>query len=102
MVLQYAALAILQAESGSVSLVVRDQAYLAQAYQFLMLPGTAGIALDPKGKVRHYLFEAIRSIANEEDHSYPEEQQSLIVSLQNIPPHSSTVLDSIKDVPIRL
>jgi len=58
--LQYAALAILQAESGSVSLVVRDQANLAQANQFLMLPDTAGIALDPKGKARHYLFQAIQ------------------------------------------
>ena len=100
MVLQYAALPFYRLSQDLFPLlsVTRPTSHR----QFLMLPGTAGIALDPKGKVRHYLFEAIRSIANEEDHSYPEEQQSLIVSLQNIPPHSSTVLDSIKDVPIRL
>jgi len=42
--------AILQTESGSSSIVVRDQAYLEQAHQFLMLPGPAGIALDPQRK----------------------------------------------------
>jgi len=57
--------------------------------------------LTPKGKLRHYLFESIIAIAKEKNHS-SQEQQSLIVTLQNITPQLSTLLDRIKDVPIRL
>ena len=58
--------------------------------------------LTPKGKLRHYSFESIIAIVKGEDHYSQEEQQSLIVTLQNITPQSSTVLDRIKDVHTRL
>ncbi|KAH3727886.1 hypothetical protein DPMN_053832 [Dreissena polymorpha] len=78
---EFASMSLTQGERHS-SLLLPERSFLIHSFHFLVLPGSAGFSLDNKAKARIYTYQSLLSIP--------------------LSKNSSTLLDKINNIPVRI
>ncbi|KAH3778283.1 hypothetical protein DPMN_179738 [Dreissena polymorpha] len=98
---EFASMSITQGEQHS-SLFLPERSFLIHSFHFLVLPGSAGFPLDNKPKARIYTCQSLVDIANGKDQSPFTHQDDLLKALTPLSKISSTLLDKINHIPVRI
>ncbi|KAH3708010.1 hypothetical protein DPMN_067449 [Dreissena polymorpha] len=94
-------MSLTQGEQHS-SLLFPERSFLIHSFHFLVLPGSTGFPLDNKSKARIYTYQSLLDIANGKDQSPFTHQEDLLMALTLLSKNSSTLLDKINHISVRI
>ncbi|KAH3862437.1 hypothetical protein DPMN_025404 [Dreissena polymorpha] len=101
LVVEFASMSLTQTENNS-SLLLPEGSFLIHNFHFLVLPGSACFPLDNKAKARLYTYQSLLDIANGKDQSPFANQTDLLKALTPLFKKSSTLLEKISQIPVRM
>ncbi|KAH3727878.1 hypothetical protein DPMN_053824 [Dreissena polymorpha] len=98
---EFASMSLTQGERHY-SLLFPERSFLIHSFHFLVLPGSAGFPLNNKARARIYTYQSLLDIANGKNQSPFTHQEDLLKALTPLSKNSSTLLDKINHIPVRI
>ncbi|KAH3755739.1 hypothetical protein DPMN_190438 [Dreissena polymorpha] len=98
---EFASMSLTQTENDSL-LLLPERSFLIHNFHFLVLTGSAVFPMDNKAKARLYTYQSLLDIANGKDQSPFANQTDLLKALTPLFKKSSTLLEKISHIPVRM